>query len=342
MEADKIIEKVTYPTPWCISLMVTPKPDGSLRVCLDPRFLNQYLVRPIYPFPNVDQIFSRVRGHKFFAKIDLTSGFWNLRMDSSSSDLCVFATPWGRFKFLRLPFGVSPAPERFHRIVADIIRGLPGVIHYIDDILIMARTRQEHDRLVATVLRRLADAGFAVNEAKSEFGKDSIPFLGHVVSGDGIRPDPAKLEVLKEIRPPRTLSELQSLMGFLNFLGRYIPQFATLAEPIRRVQSKRVLFDWSTEQQQAFEVIRQHLLTAPVLAPFDPAAPLTVATDASNTGLGGVLLQHGQPVMFVARSLTAAESRYAAIEKKIARCEICSGTLQILHVWTPGGPANGS
>jgi transposase InsO family protein len=317
MEADKIIEQVKYPTPWCNSLMVTPKPDGSLRVCLDPRYLNQYLVRPIYPFPDVDQIFSRVWGHKFFAKIDLTSGFWNLKLDPASTDLCTFATPWGRYKFLRLPFGVSPAPEVFHRIVADLIKDLPGIIHYIEDILIMARTRAEHDRLVAIVLKRLADAGFAVNEAKSEFGKSSIPFLGHVVSGDGIRPDPGKLEALRSIRPPRNLSELQSLMGFLNFLGRYIPQFAALAEPIRRVQSKRVLFDWGSEQQAAFERIREHLLTSPVLIPFDPDAPLTVATDASNAGLGGVLLQYGRPVMFVARSLTLAESRYAAIEKEL-------------------------
>jgi hypothetical protein len=282
----------------------------------------------------VDQIFSRVRGHKFFAKIDLTSGFWNVKLDRASTDLCTFATPWGRYKFLRLPFGVSPAPEVFHRIVADLISDLPGVIHYIDDILIMAMTRAEHDRLVALVLRRLSDVGFAVNEAKTEFGKIRIPFLGHIVSGDGIRPDPTKLEALRAIRPLRSLSELQSLMGFLNFLGRYIPHFATLAEPIRRVQSKKVHFEWADEQQQAFDRIRTHLLTSPVLAPFDSTAPLTVATDASNSGLGGVLLQHGRPVMFVAQSLTMAESRYAAIEKKITCCAFCSRAVPILYVWS--------
>jgi transposase InsO family protein len=335
MESEGIIEKVTYPTPWCNTLMVTPKPDGSLRVCIDPRYLNKFLVRPIHPFPDVDQIFSRIRGHKFFAKIDLTSGFWNLRLDSASADLCTFATPWGRFKFLRLPFGVSPAPEVFHRIIADLIQDLPGVIHYIDDILIMAETRAEHDRLVAIVLRRLAEAGFAVNEAKSDFGKSSITFLGHVLSGDGIRPDPSKLEALRDMRAPRSLAELQSLMGFLNFLGRYIPQFATLAEPIRRIQSKKVLYAWGEEQQQAFEAIRQHLLTAPVLAPFDPTAPLTVATDASNTGLGGVLLQHGRPIMFVARSLSPAETRYAAIEKELLAVRF---VLERCHFYTYGRP----
>ncbi len=127
------------------------------------------------------------------------------------------------------------------------------MIHYIDDILIMARTRAEHDCLVRIVLQRLSDAGFAVNEAKSAFGQSSIAFLGHLVSGDGIRPDSSKLEALKMIRPPRSLQELQSLMGFLNFLGRYVPSFATLAEPIRRVQSKRVHFEWGSEQQKCLK-----------------------------------------------------------------------------------------
>jgi hypothetical protein len=252
--------------------MVTPKPDGSLRICIDPRYLNKYLVRPIHPFPDVDQIFSRVKGHRFFAKINLTSGFWNLRLDSKSADLCTFATPWGRYRWLRLPFGVSPAPEVFHRIIAELIHDLPGVIHYIDDILIMAKTCEEHDRLVSLVLQRLSEAGFAVNEAKSEYGKSEITFLGHVVSGDGIRPDPTKIEALRNMRPPRSLSELQSLMGFLNFLGRYIPQFATLAEPLRRIQTKRVIFAWGSDQEAAFEAIRQHLITVPVLPPFDPVA----------------------------------------------------------------------
>jgi transposase InsO family protein len=335
METEGIIEQVRHPTPWCHSLMVTPKPDGSLRICIDPRYLNKYLVRPIHPFPDVDQIFSRLKGQRYFAKIDLTSGFWNLRLDQASADLCTFATAWGRYRWLRLPFGVSPAPEVFHRIIADLIQDLPGVVHYIDDILIMATTRVEHDRLVAIVLKRLVDAGFAVNEAKSEFGKSSLTFLGHVVSGDGIRPDPAKIEALRSMRPPKSLSELQSLMGFLNFLGRYIPQFATLAEPIRRIQSKRVLFAWGEDQQKAFEAIRHHLLTEPVLAPFDPNVPLTVATDASNTGLGGVLLQNDRPVMFVARSLSPAETRYAAIEKELLAVRF---VLERCHFYTYGRP----
>ncbi len=189
--------------------------------------------------------------------------------------------------------------------------------------------------MVATVLKRLSDAGFAVNEAKSSFGQNSIPFLGHVISGDGIRPDPAKLDALRSIRPPRSLAELQSLIGFFNFLGRYIPQFGTLAEPIRRVQSKHVHFEWGSEQQAAFDAIRQHLLTAPVLAPFDSTAPLTVATDASNMGLGGVLLQHGRPVMFVARALSPAETRYAAIGKELLAVRF---VLERCHFYTYGRP----
>jgi hypothetical protein len=117
-----------------------------------------------------------------------------------------------------LPFGVSPATEVFHRIIAELIHDLPGVIHYIDDILIMAETREEHDRLVALVLQRLATAGFAVNKAESEYRKSTMTFFGHLISGDGIQPDPAKIDALRKMSPPRTMSELQSLMGFSNFL----------------------------------------------------------------------------------------------------------------------------
>jgi hypothetical protein len=213
MVKDGILEPVTEATEWCHPMLVTPKPNGRLRVCMDPRYLNEYLIRAVHPFPDVEQVFASISGSKFFAKIDLTHGFWNLRLDDASSNLCVFSTPWGRYRYKRLPFGVSPAPEVFHRVVADVIRGLPNVIHYIDDILIFATTRAEHDQLVQEILRRLKAVGFSVCRDKCAFGQSSVTFLGHQVSGDRIRPDPLKLEALLCMQPPTNLSELQSFLG---------------------------------------------------------------------------------------------------------------------------------
>jgi hypothetical protein len=136
---------------------------------MDPRHLNQYLKRAIFPFPGLEQVFANVKGAKFFLKLDLTWGFWNLRLDEESSKLCTFSTLWGVYRYLRLPFGVSPAPEVFHRVLADVLRGLPGVLHYVDDILIYAETQTEHDRRLQAVLARLKAAGFGLSEAKCTF-----------------------------------------------------------------------------------------------------------------------------------------------------------------------------
>ncbi len=316
-------------------MLVTPKPNGRLRVCMDPRYLNEYLVRAVHPFPDIDQVFSSIKGAKFFSKIDLTHGFWNLRLDEASSNLCVFASPWGRFRYKRLPFGVSPAPEVFHRVVADVIKGLPNVIHYIDDILIFAATREQHDALVREVIRRLRQVGFAICQDKCSFNQTAVTFLGHKITGDRIFPDPMKLEALQCMQPPGNSAELHSFLGFVNYLARYVPNLAALAEPLRRLQTSKVHFEWTSEQDLAFRQIRELLISSPGLVPFDPNLPLVIATDASQHGLGGVLLQNERPVLYVARSLTPAESRYAIIEKELLAVVF---VLTRCHFYTYGRP----
>jgi hypothetical protein len=136
MLQDGVIEHVTDPSEWVHPMQIAFKPDGWLRICMDPRYLNQFLERAIFPFPSLDQVFSSIKGAKHFSKIDLTCGFWNLRLDEASSKLCTFVMPWGVFRYKRLPFGVSPAPEVFHWVLGDVLGGIPGVIHYADDVLV--------------------------------------------------------------------------------------------------------------------------------------------------------------------------------------------------------------
>ncbi len=317
MLRDGVIERVTEPSPWCHPMQIAHKPDGRLRICMDPRYLNQYLERAIFPFPSLDQVFSSVRGSKFFSKIDLTWGFWNLQLDEASSKLCTFSTPWGVYRYRRLPFGVSPAPEVFHRVLADVLRDIPGVIHYVDDVLVFGVTQKEHDARLRVVLRRLREAGFALSEAKCHFSKPAVLFLGHLISGTAIKPDPDKISALQAMRPPTNISEHRGLMGFVNFLAQYLPHFSALTEPLRRLQSGKAHFKWTEDQQQAFDLIKRLFAEDPCLAPFDVYAPLSLATDASATGLGAVLLQHGRPVLYAARSLTDAEKRYSTIEKEL-------------------------
>jgi hypothetical protein len=220
---DGVIERVTEPSAWLHPMQIAFKPDGRLRLCMDPRYLNQYLERAVFPFPGLDNVFSSVKGAKFFSKIDLTWGFWNLRLDEASSRLCTFVTPWGVFRYKRLPFGVSPAHEVFHRVLADVLRDLDGVLHYVDDVLIYGATLQEHDRRLKTVLQRLEAAGFAISKPKSVFRQPAVVFLGHLISGESIRPDPSKVTALRDMLLPTNISEHRGLMGFANFMAQYIP-----------------------------------------------------------------------------------------------------------------------
>jgi hypothetical protein len=317
MLRDGVIERVTEPSPWCHPMQIAHKPDGRLHICMDPRYLNQFLERAIFPFPSLDQVFASLRGAKYFSKLDLTWGFWNLQLDEASSRLCTFCTPWGVFRYRRLPFGVSPAPEVFHRVLADVLRDIPGVLHYVDDVLVYGATKEEHDERLRLVLFRLREAGFALSETKCHFSKSSVVFLGHQLSGMAITPDPAKVAALQAMRPPTNISEHRGLMGFINFLSQYIPHFSAVTEPLRRLQSTKAHFRWTEDQQQAFDLLKRLFAEQPCLAPFDEFAPLSLATDASSTGLGAVLLQHGRPVLYAARSLTDAEKRYSTIEKEL-------------------------
>jgi hypothetical protein len=335
MLRDGVIERVTEPSPWCHPMQIAHKPDGRLRICMDPRYLNQFLERAIFPFPSLEQVFSSVRNAKFFSKLDLTWGFWNLQLDEASSKLCTFCTPWGVFRYRRLPFGVSPAPEVFHRVLADVLRDIPGVIHYVDDVLIYGTTKAEHDQRLRTVLQRLRDAGFALSEAKCQYSQPSVVFLGHLISGTAIRPDPSKVAALQAMRPPTNISEHRGLMGFINFLAQYVPHFSAVTEPLRRLQSTKSHFRWTEDQQQAFDLLKKHFAEEPCLAPFDEYAPLSLATDASATGLGAVLLQHGRPVLYAARSLTDAETRYSTIEKELLAVVFA---LRKCHFYTYGRP----
>jgi hypothetical protein len=333
MLRDGVIEKVTEPSPWCHPMQIAHKPDGRLRFCMDPRYLNQYLERAIFPFPSLEQVFSSVRGAKYFSKIDLTWGFWNLQLDEASSRLCTFCTPWGVFRYRRLPFGVSPAPEVFHHVLADVLQDLSGVLHYVDDVLVYGVTKAEHDARLCIVLARLRDVGFALSETKCHFSKSSVVFLGHQISGEAIRPDPEKIAALQAMRPPTNISEHRGLMGFLNFLAQYVPHYSALTEPLRRLQSSKTHFRWSEDQQQAFDLVKQLFAEQPCLAPFDEFAPVSLATDASATGLGAVLLQHGRPVLYAARSLTDAETRYSTIEKELLAVTFA---LRRCHFYTYG------
>ncbi|HLP97517.1 MAG TPA: reverse transcriptase family protein, partial [Sideroxyarcus sp.] len=314
---DNIIERVATPTAWCSPMLLVPKKGGKFRLCMDPLYLNRFLLREVYPLPSLDQLTARLSGAKFFSAIDLKWGFWQLPLDDESSWLCTFSTPFGRFRFKRLPFGVSPAPEIFHRVVHESIEDLDGVQSYIDDILVSGRTQEEHDARLAALMERLKERGFTINVEKSVFCRRSVKYLGHRISSGRIEVDPDRAAAIRDLPAPQDVAGLRRMLGMVNYMQMFVPNLANMTGPMRALLKKNVAWHWSPDCETAFTAVKRVLLASPALALFNERMEVTVAADASSFGLGGVLLQEGRPVVYTSRSLLPAERRYSQIEKEL-------------------------
>ena len=270
--------------------------------------------------PSVDENLAKLGDSKIFSKLDANSGFWQIPLDDESKLLTTFVTPFGRFCFNRLPFGISSAPEIFQRTMSKILEGSEGTLCQMDDVLIHGVDQSEHDGRVRAVLHRLQDAGLTLND-KCEFSRSSIRFLAHIIDSSGLHADPQKTTAVTQFPVPSDIAGIQRFMGMVNHLGKFIPHLADLSDPLRQLLRKDSVWVWGEPQQKAFEQIKQALVSPTVLAHYNPNRPTIISADASNTGLGAVLFQvqdDGQrrPVCYVLRSLSDTEKRYAVIEKE--------------------------
>ena len=320
IESDGIITKVEEPTPWCAGMVVMPKKSGEIRVCVDLKCLNESVLREVFPLPRVDDILAQLAGAKCFSKLDANSGFWQILLTEKSRLLTTFLTPFGRYCFTKLPFGISSGPELFQKRMSQILSGLDGVVCLIDDILVMGNNAKEHDERLLAVLQRIQDARVTLNREKCVFHQSSVKFLGHIVDQEGIHADPEKTEAIRQMKAPDNVTELRMFMGMINQLGKFIPNLAELTQPLRELLSNTSMWVWNSPQTQAFNNIKTELVKPAVLAPYNPEAPTTVTADASYYGLGAVLCQKvdsaWKPVVFASRSLTETERRYAQVEKE--------------------------
>ena len=315
-----MISQVDVPTPWCAGMVVVPKKSGAVRICVDLKPLNQNVLREVHPLPKVDDTLAQLSGAKLFSKLDANSGFWQIPLAPASRLLTTFITPFGRYCFNKLPFGISSAPEHFQKRMSAVLSGLPGVLCQMDDILIFGRDTAEHNQRVEAVLKRIEGAGVTLNQDKCEFGKSRLTFLGHMIDQDGIRADPAKTSAILKMSPPTSVPELRRFMGMINQLGKFTPNLAELTQPLRELLSKTSQWLWGPAQSSAR--IKEELSKTTTLALYDPDAPTKISADTSSYGLGAVLLQRPQsesewrPTAFASRSMTDTERRYAQIEKE--------------------------
>ena len=322
MEKNGVIRRIEKPTDWVSSLTYTTKKNGSIRLCLDPRSLNRALKRPHHQSPTVDEINYKLRNAKFFTKLDAKWGYWSVKLAPESQELTTFQTPFSRYCFQRLPFGLNVSQDLFQLQMDRIIQQCSGVCGIADDIIVFGDNEQSHDNNLINFMKIAKENGLSLNSQKCDVKRTSISFFGNIYTSNGIKPDPCKIRDLQEMATPTDKAELQHFLGFATYLSRFVPNFSSKTAVLRELLQKDSIFVWEAHHNKAFEDIKTALTECTLLQYYDPHKPVFIHTDASLKGLGAAILQrdenmHLRPVEYTSKSLTATEQRYSCIEREL-------------------------
>ena len=315
-----IITPVEEPTDWVSSLAYSRKANGKLRICLDPKDLNAAIKRDHYKTPTVEEITHKLAGSRKFTKLDGTSSYLCIILDYESSLLTTFNTPWGRYRFIRLPFGLACSQDIFQRMIDQILEHCEGVIGIADDVVVHGKDDEEHDRRLHNLMRVAREHGLVFNREKCDVKTTSVTFFGTVYDKDGAHPDPKKVEAIHKMPPPEEPQELQKFLGMTTYLPPFIPSLSTFTTPLRELLWKDSEFTWNDSYQEAFDAVKQMVCKDTTLRYFDSRKPIVIQVDASQKGLGAALLQDGRPIAFTSKALTPMEQRYANIEREMLAC----------------------
>lgn len=306
MEKMKVIVKVSEPTP-AVSPMLVVEQKDKVRVCMDPTDLNKNIKRRHFPLKTIEEIAAIIAGSKCFTKLDCQKGFWQLKVSERTSKYLTFSTPWGRYRYLRLPFGICSAPEVFCEVMNRTLEGIENCEVAMDDIFIHAPNSEQLKYTENLVIERLTKAGFTLNKQKCEFNKTSMKFLGHIFTVDGYKADDEKIKGIRQLKVPTSVKELQRLLGMVNYLGKFIKKLSELTDPLRNLLHADYVWQWCSEHQQAFENIKETLTTTPVLAYYDVNKSVKLSVDASSKSMGICLMQNDQPVAYATRAFNKSQ-----------------------------------
>ena len=311
-------------SPYSAPIVLVKKKDGKVRFCIDYRKLNKHLVFDSEPIPDTEQIFGRLGSAKFFTKIDLTKGYWQIPMHPDHRQYTAFTTPQGQFVWRAMPFGLKTAGAVFTRVMRRLLErvGDPNIQNFIDDILVATEEWGQHLQSLRALFHGLREAQLAARPKKCLVGHSSVPFLGHIVSEGEIHPEEDKVGKVSEAVPPRTKKELRAFLGLAGYYRKFVPNFATVALPLtNKTKAKEPdKVRWDSDCQKSFDKLKAILTSEPVLQLPNDQKPFILRTDASGVGLGAVLLQENRgsvrPVAYASKKLTEAERKYHTIEQE--------------------------
>jgi hypothetical protein len=301
--------------PWAFPVVLVRKKNGKLRFCVDYRPLNKVTKRDEYSLPRIDDMMDSLGGSAWFTSLDLASGYWQVEMDPRDKEKTAFITQFGTYQFTVMPFGLCNAPATFQRLMDDVLQDLlwDFVVVYLDDLNIFSRTFEEHLTHLRTVFDRLKQAGLKLNPEMCRFVSPELTFLGHVIDKQGIRTDPDKIEKVKNFPEPKNLTQLRGFLGLASYYRRFIKDFSKIAGPLNKLLKKNISYQWTKEQQKAFEYLKDCLISSPILVYPDWNKRFILFTNASTFALGAVLAQrddedHEHVIAYASRSLLPAEN----------------------------------
>ena len=308
---------------WAAATVLVRKADGSVRFYVDYRKLNDRTSKDAYPLPKISMCLDSLGGTCYFSTLDLQSGYWQIGMAEADIPKTAFITKYGLYKYTKMPFGLCSAPGTFQRCMELIFRGLQWqtLLIYLDDLIIIGASREENLLRLDEVLGRLEDAGLKLKPSKCQLLQKEVLFLGHVISEQGVQPNPRLIEAVKEWAVPSSRKEVQQYLGLVNYYRRFVPEFSSIAVPLTELTSKQVEFHWSEEAQQAFERLKEALCSAPVLSFPRDEGELILDTDASAVGIGVVLHQkqddEEKVVAYGSNKLNKQQRRYCGTKREL-------------------------
>ena len=314
-------------SPWSSSIVLVKKKttDGSIkyRFCVDYRSLNAVTKPDAYPIPNITDTLDSLGTSRIFSVLDMASGYHQIEVQEEDREKTAFSCHMGHYQFTKLPFGVNNGPATYQRCMDFILTGLKGIdcLAYLDDVICYSATMEEHAEKLERIFQRLDQANFMIQPSKCVFGTDTVEYLGHIVTKDGVRPDPRKIQAVRNYPTPRSVKEVRAFIGLAGYYRRHVRNFAEIAKPLTKLTKKDSPFEWGPEQQEAFVELKNELSQEPLLIYPDFSQPFIVACDASTKAVGAILSQvkdgAERPVAYCSRQLNSAESKYSITELEL-------------------------